>query len=83
MPLINCEVNLYLTWMENCFIMAGAIDNQEPTFAIPDMKLYVPVVTLSTPDDVKLLQKLKTSLKEQLSDININQNQYYRHKTDI
>ena len=63
--------------------MVGAIDNQEPTFAIPDMKLYVPVVTLSTPDNVKLLHKLKTSLKEQLPDININQSQYHRHKTDI
>ena len=48
MPLINCEINPSLTWLENSFIMAGAIDNQQPTITIADAKLYVPVVTLST-----------------------------------
>ena len=27
MSLYNCEINLLLTWSENCFILAGAIDN--------------------------------------------------------
>ena len=34
MPLINCEINIFLTCLENCFIMADAIDGQVPTFAI-------------------------------------------------
>ena len=34
-------------------------------------------------DNAKLLQQLKTVLKEQLSGININQNQHHRHETDI
>ena len=43
--LFNCEISLYLNWSANCFIMAGTIDSQVPTFAITNTKLYVPVVT--------------------------------------
>ena len=46
MPLINCEVNLILTWSENCVIVSTNVENQNPTFAITDTKLYVPVITL-------------------------------------
>ena len=45
--LINCEINLTLTWSENCFIIANAVDCEVPTFEITDTKLYIPVVTLS------------------------------------
>ena len=45
MPLINCEVNLILTWSSTCVITNS---NGGGTFAITDTKLYVPVVTLST-----------------------------------
>ena len=59
-PLINCEVNLILTWSSTCVITnstdAGA-------FTITDAKLYVPVVTLSTQDNAKLLQKLNSDFK--------------------
>ena len=48
MPLINCEVNLILTWSSTCVLVATNIDGQNATFAITDTKLYVPVVTLST-----------------------------------
>ena len=53
MPLINCKINLLLTWLKNCFIMAGAIDNQVSTFRINDTKLYFSPVTLSTNDNAK------------------------------
>ena len=46
MSLINCEINLILTWSAKSFIIGNPIANQEPTFAITDTKLYVPVVTL-------------------------------------
>ena len=55
MLLINCEINFILTWLANCFIIASAIDGQVPTFAITNNKLYVPVVTLWTQNNVKLL----------------------------
>ena len=60
MPLINCEVNLILTWSSACVITnsTGA-----GTFEITDTKLYVPVVTLSTKENAKLLQQLKSGFK--------------------
>ena len=62
MPLINCEINFILNWSTNCAVSnAGA--NQATTFAITDTKLYVPVVTLSTQDNVKLLEQLKSGFK--------------------
>ena len=48
MPLINCEVNLILTWSSTCVLIATGVPNQAATFEITDTKLYVPVVTLST-----------------------------------
>ena len=46
MPLINWEINLTLTWSENCVIVFTAVANQNATFTISDTKLYVPVVRL-------------------------------------
>ena len=46
MPLINCEINLILTWSANCVIIYTNVANQHPTFEIIETKLYVPVVTL-------------------------------------
>ena len=56
MPLINCEINLILTWSANC-VVSNTAANQEMKFAITDTKPYVPVVTLSTDDKRKLLQQ--------------------------
>ena len=60
MPLINCEVCLILTWSSTCVITNST---GEGTFEITDTKLYVPVVTLSTQDNAKLLQQLKSGFK--------------------
>ena len=56
MPLINCEVNLILTWSSTCVI---TVSNSAGTLAITDTKLYVPVVTLSTQENTKFLRQLK------------------------
>ena len=63
MPLINCEVNLILTWSSTCVLIATNIANQNATFTITDTKLYVPVVTLSTQENAKFLQQLKSGFK--------------------
>ena len=63
MPLINCEVNLILTWSSRCVLIATAVQNQAATFEITDTKLYVPVVTLSTQENTKFLQQLKSGFK--------------------
>ena len=60
-PLINCETNLQLTWSRKCFLVAGTAVNQKPKFKITDTKIYVPVTTLWTRDDAKLLKQLKLS----------------------
>ena len=63
MPLINCEVNLILTWSSTCVIISTNIPNQNAIFAITDTKLYIPVVTLSTQENTKFLQQLKSGFK--------------------
>ena len=68
MPLINCEVNLILTWSSTCVITNST---GVGTFKITDTKLYVPVVTLSTKDNSKLLQQLKPGFKR-----TVNWNKY-------
>ena len=67
MSLINCEINYILAWSANCFIIAGAIANEVPIFAITLTKHYVPITNLSTQDNAKLLKQLKTFFKEQLT----------------
>ena len=60
MPLINCEVNLILTWSSTCVITNS---DGAGTSVITDTKLYVPVVTLSTQENTKFLQQLKSGFK--------------------
>ena len=77
-PLINCEVELILTWFKNSVLIDKSpreanydadpnvyeTDNPEnTTFKITDVKLFVPVVTLSKENDIKLLEQLKTGFK--------------------
>ena len=70
MPLINCEVNLILTWSKDCVITNST---GEGKFEITETKLYAPVVTLSTKDNEKLLQQLKSGFKKQLVGTNMNE----------
>ena len=80
MPLINCEVNLILTRSSTCVITnsTGA-----GTFAITNTRLYSPAVTLSTQENAKLLQQLKSGFKSVINWNNIYQNQIYQHKIQI
>ena len=79
MPLINCEINLILTWTEKCVLTSkatrGANPHADPAvaainnptnaiFEIKDTKLYVPIVTLSTENDKTLLEQLRTGFKK-------------------
>ena len=86
MPLINCEVNLILTWSKD-YVVTNSTGAGK--LAITETKLYVPVVTLLTQDNSKLLQKLKSGFKRT---INCNkcqssiktypQNRYLNHLVD-
>ena len=68
MPFFNCEVNLTLTWPSTC---VNTNSTGAGRFSIIDTNLYVPVVTLSTQDNAKLLQQLKSGFKR-----TINWNKY-------
>ena len=55
-PLINCEVELILTWSKNCVLADMTVNSDaDPAIVAPSVakfkitgtKLYVPVVTLS------------------------------------
>ena len=61
MPLITCKAELSLTWYTNCVIIIG--NGTAATFAIPDTKLYVPVVTLKTEENSKLSKSLDKRFK--------------------
>ena len=70
MPLVNCKIHLGLNWNNNC-VMYGAdtypvgdnVNNRETTFQITSTKLYVPIVTLSTKDNVNLSKQLNEGFK--------------------
>ena len=70
MPLINCKVHLELNWNNNCVIYgadtyAGGdnANNREITFKITSTKLYVPIVSVSTKDNVNLTKQLNEVFK--------------------
>ena len=65
-PLINCEIELILTWLKNCILTDMTEANNPQTgleFQITDKKLRVPVVTLSKENDKNLLEQLKSGFK--------------------
>ena len=70
MPLINCKVELSLKWIENCVqttaeigANADATGADSATLEVTDAKLYVPGVTLSAEDNVKLVKQLNEGFK--------------------
>ena len=64
MPLINCEVNLILTWSKDCVINNST---GEGKCKITETILYLPLVTLSTQDNAKLLQQLKSGFERTIN----------------
>ena len=78
-PLISFEVFLELKWNKDCVITSleeRQVDAGPPvvrdnaptgaTLSITDCKLYVPVVTLSQDDEIKLLTNLKSGFKREI-----------------
>ena len=64
MPLTNCEVNLVLMWSKD-FVITNSTGAEK--FQITETNFYVPVVTLSTQDNAKLLQQLKSGFKRTIN----------------
>ena len=60
MPLINRKINPFLTWSCTCVLPD---DTKATTSTLTETRLSVLVVTLSTQENVKLLQQLKSGFK--------------------
>ena len=69
MPLINCEISLDLTWSKK-YVISSWVGTTE--FKIKDSKLYVPIVTSSIEDNVKLLKQLESGFKITINWIKCN-----------
>ena len=64
LPLVNCKIDLELTWHKDCMISsANTAAGQVVSFMITNTKLYVPVVTLSTKDNTNLTKQLNEGFK--------------------
>ena len=60
MPLINCKLELSLSWDINC-VLSNL--HEASNFTITDTKIYVPIVTLSIEDNKKLSKLLSEGFK--------------------
>ena len=60
MPLINCKIHLELNWSKDC-LMSTIVGASK--FKIINSKLYVPIVTLSSKDNAKLVKLLEDGFK--------------------
>ena len=56
----NCEINIILTWFTCCVIFSAT---RTAKYAITDINIKGPIVTLSTNDIAKLLEELKSGFK--------------------
>ena len=64
MPLFNCKIDPTLKWSSTCVINNYTCAR---TFLITETKLYVPVVTLSTPNKAHLLHQQKPAGKRKIN----------------
>ena len=55
MPLINCKRYLELNQIEDCILSSA---ENTAKFAVTDIKLHVPIVTLSTKDSANSAKQL-------------------------
>ena len=60
MPLINCKIHIELIWYENCILSSA---ENSAKFKITNAKLHVPIVTLSTKDNINLTKQLSDEFK--------------------
>ena len=86
MPLIDCKIELWLKWYEECTLSnAGTA----ATFTITDAKLYLPIITLKIEDKAKLSKLLSEGFKRSthwnkynIIFKNYNGNEYIRERLD-
>ena len=55
MPLVNCKIHLKLNWSKDCVVST----RNNTTFKITNTKIHVPIATLSSKDNAKLVKLLE------------------------
>ena len=64
MPLLNCKIHLELSYTKNCVLSTAPSDDHNKTsFQMISTKLYVPIVSLSTKDNINLTKQLNEGFK--------------------
>ena len=58
MPLINCKIHLQLSLTKDCVMSTVGDNDNKTTFEITSTKMYLPIVPLSTKDNVNLTKQL-------------------------
>ena len=66
-PLINCDIELDLSWTKDCVLIEQNNNISGVNFVITSTKLYVPVVTLSMNHSIKFLENIKQGFKRTIS----------------
>ena len=64
--MINCKIHLVLNWTKKCVMSTVSDNNNKTTFQITSIKLYVPIVILSTKDNVSLTKQLNEGFKRSI-----------------
>ena len=76
MLLINCEIEIELSWAKECIVIEVyahtvayelVTETTEETFQMNNVKRYVRVATLSVNDDNKFLENIKERFKRTIS----------------
>ena len=67
MPLFNSEVEFTLTWSAIYIVTYTDVADQASTFRITETNIFVPVGTLSTQNNAKLLPQLKPGFERTIS----------------
>ena len=66
LPLMNCEITIQLTCSiksKKSILAAGTVAYQVPKFRKTGTNPYVPVVTLLTQENIKLLKQVESGIK--------------------
>ena len=67
LTLVNCELELDLSWIKDCILIQHHNHITGATFQINNAKLYALVVTLSINDNTKFLENIKPGFKRTIS----------------
>ena len=78
LSLINCEIELDLSWTRDCVLIEQNNNITGVNFVTTSTNLFVPIVTLSINDNIKVLENIRQAFKRTIS-----QNKYRSEVTTL